>query len=52
MTKISLPFLMISRGQIMIFCAKGYNLTVGCHNFFRRREIFSSFKILNEKIEL
>ena len=45
--------------KIMTSCAGNYNFNVRCHNidarcynFFRKRGIFSSFKIFHKKIKL
>ena len=34
------------------FNAEYHNISTKCYNFFRKKGIFSSFKILNEKVEL
>ena len=49
---------MISYEKIMISCAESHNFNAGCHNIstechnFFERGVFSSTKILNEKVEL
>ena len=34
------------------FNTECYNINIGCHNFLRRRGVFLSFKISNEKMKL
>ena len=50
---------MISKRKIMTSYARSLNLTIKyhhmvieCYKFFKRKRIFLSFKILNEKMEL
>ena len=59
MTKMSLSLYDFWKKNYDILYAESHNLTSGyhnmtirCHNLFRKEKIFSSFKILNEKIKL
>ena len=43
---------MTSCAETHNFNAGYHNIDTGYHNFFKKKGIFLSFKILNEKIEL